>query len=391
VPIALAGLVVVVVAVLGILLIHASQQFTRAVSGMMPDWHIPGLGSIRGWVAGATDAFNRQVLGVFAYALDPLAQLLQVPVRWLQKHLTGWLHAAAGALTVLTYLRTALIPFVLNKAIGYALTLYHAALAALVAARAELTALINYVQAHAIALISAVELRLLSAITAARAELTALINYVQAHAITLISAVESRLLSAIVAARAELTALINYVQAHAIAYTNAVAAALSTEIAGVRAWLIAYCDATVARVVNAAIANEHILLGQALAIAWPRALTEIDAVIATADKDFADALANLRSLRGLSLANPFAVVGALVGVVTALLRFTRDCTIPNCRNLSQVGRDLQELFSLVEGDIIIGLLAAAAKDPGGVGRDALAVARPVLTDAADHVRGQVAA
>ena len=357
-PIVLAGLALVLVAALGMLLIHGQQQFTRSVAGLMPSWHIPGLGSIRDWVNAAGNAFATQLVGVFGYALTPLAHLIQVPVRWLMKHLTGWLAAGVAVLNVLTYLRTALIPWVLN---------------------------------HLSTALSAVESRLLSLLAAARAQLTALISYVQAHLVALISAVETAVLSALAAARAELVALISYVQAHLVAYIAASIAAVRTELAITKAWLIAYCDAKVAQVVAAAVANEHVLLGRALAATWPRALDEIDAVIATADKDFADALANLRGLRGISLANPFAVLGALAGVLTGLLRFTRDCTIPNCRNLSQVGRDIQELFGVVEGEALIGLLAAAYRDPAAVGRGALDVAAPIIQGAADGVRGQVAA
>ena len=390
-PIVLAGLALVLVAVLGMLLLSGYEQFAKATSQLVPDWHIPGFGSPRQWWNAAAGALGASVAGVFAYSLGPLAHLIQVPVRWLQKHLSGWLAAGVAVLHVLTYLRTSLIPWVLNAAITRANQLYLAARAYAASLVTELRTLLSAVETRLLNLVSAVELRVLALLAAAVAGLHALVSAVELRLLGLLSAVESRLLALVSAVELRLLGLLSAVESRLLALVSAVVAELRTELAVTKAWLIAYCDATVARVVNAALANEHVLLGRALAATWPRALDEIDQVIAAADTDFAAALANLRGLRGLSLANPFAVVGALAGVLTGLLRFTRDCTIPNCRNLSQVGRDLQELFAVVEGEALIGLLVAAAHDPGGVGRAALDVAAPLITDAADGIRGQVAA
>lgn len=390
-PIVLVGLAAVLIAILGMLLINGYEQFVRGTSNLVPDWHIPGFGSPRQWWNAAANALLTGLVGTFGMTLAPLAQFVQIPVRWLMKHITGWLTAGLAILNVLTYLRTALIPWVLNHAVTYATSLYHAALNYAAHLHAVAVGLINYVQAHLVALISAVESAVLAALVAARAELLALINYVQAHLVALLSAVQTALVAAIVAARAELLALIDYVQAHVIGYIDQLVHELAGELAYTKAWLIAYCDAKVAAVVNAAVQGEHVLLGRALAGIWPRVIASVDGAIDVAGEDFRDVVADLKAIPRAIEDNPAVAAAGAATAIDALVKLARDCVMPNCRNLSGVGRELQSLFGIVEGDLLIGLLAEAAHDPEAVARGALDVARPILDGAVSIVRDQVAA
>ena len=381
----------VVIALVATLLILAAAVIMEAFKQALPDWHLPGFGSIADWWGHQIASVAHWTARQFGQAIHPLEQLVTWPISWVQRNWTAIMRTSAAILHALTYWTVSAIPWLIDHVKAYALYLYNGAMAYATAAiaqvRAEIgavyTSLYNFVGARIAAVVNLANY-LAAQVRAYAAALAAELR-------TEIGAVYTTLYNFVASRIAAVVALANYLTAQATAYAAALAAELRDDIAATRAALIAYCDAKVAQVVDAAIANEHVLFGSAIAAVWPRALDEVDAVIAAADKDFADAIANLRGLRGISLANPFAVVGALVGVVTGLLRFTRDCTIPNCRNLSQVGRDLQSLFGMVESDLLIGFIAEAAHDPAGVAASVHELLGPVLAEAADTVRSQTAA
>lgn len=56
-----------------------------------------------------------------------------------------------------------------------------------------------------------------------------------------------------------------------------------------------------------------------------------------------------------------------------MTRALADCVIPNCRNLSKVGRDLQDIFAAVEGVALLGFIAAAVHDPQGTASEAVSI------------------
>lgn len=94
---------------------------------------------------------------------------------------------------------------------------------------------------------------------------------------------------------------------------------------------------------------------------------ELERVIGTDDAAILEAIKALpRELPG-----SIAAVAALAGVTTlTLTRYLRDCGIPNCKNLSQFGRDLQGLLAVVEDasflDFIIGLIHNPSGAAGAV-------------------------
>ena len=61
-------------------------------------------------------------------------------------------------------------------------------------------------------------------------------------------------------------------------------------------------------------------------------------------------------------------MGDMATVTRVLTRALADCVVPNCRNLSKYGRDLQGLFGLVEGAALLAFIAEIIRDPEGAAR-----------------------
>lgn len=108
---------------------------------------------------------------------------------------------------------------------------------------------------------------------------------------------------------------------------------------------------------------------QPIQATWPILLAEL-AGATTAAGD------GLPQLRALIDQVPHAAPATLPEAAAAPLDITRvltramtDCTIPNCRNLSKYGRDLQGLGTLLGAAGLLAFLAYAVEDPAGAARN----------------------
>lgn len=376
----------VVIALLVLLCLLAVRQLMVALSQALPDWHIPGFGSIAGHVASAADRVYQFVLSQLGSALSAMVRLLSMPIQYFTWLFSGISDALAQAYRLGAHLVTVVIPstihaltglinYVQAHAIAYAASLYRLAIAATVAAEARVTGLISYVQAHIAAYALSLYRSALVLLAAAEARLAALISYVQIAVVHYADFLYSQAVALVAAAEARALA-------HALSlYHSAVALVESRYRAA-----IAYADAAIGAAITALQQHEHVLIGKALAAVWPRVIANVDSAIAVADKDFADAIADLKAI---GRAVPTDAAGAIAGTalgIAALVKLAEDCVMPNCRNLSKYGRDIQSLFGVVEGAMLIGLLAECAHDPAGVADEARSVLSPVLTGAGDLVR-----
>lgn len=89
--------------------------------------------------------------------------------------------------------------------------------------------------------------------------------------------------------------------------------------------------------------------------------------------------------------NVAAAIGALTTVTTALTVLARDCTVPNCRNLSKYGNELAGLMGALEAGLVWELAAAAAADPEGTASAVRHIVGPVARTGADVVQALIRA
>lgn len=113
---------------------------------------------------------------------------------------------------------------------------------------------------------------------------------------------------------------------------------------------------------------------------WPILIAELAGATAAAGPD----LAGLRELiKAVPTRAPATLGEAATDPQTidrVLLRALADCVIPNCRNLSKAGRDLQSLFGAVEGLAMLAFIAEIIHDPARAADDTVTVADPVMRD-----------
>lgn len=90
------------------------------------------------------------------------------------------------------------------------------------------------------------------------------------------------------------------------------------------------------------------------------AISDLVGVIGTTD---ADILAGVRAIP-VSIPLDLAGVIAMAGATTLILtRYLKDCGIPNCQNLSQLGKDVQALLGLVDDASFLAFLTQIIQHP----------------------------
>lgn len=355
----------ILIALLCVLLAWALVQFAQVVGRLLPDWHIPGFGSLRGTVTNAAAAAEAGIKSAVQSAARPLAQFILAPIivlRTLFDRLGDNVVAATSALVGITgHLIPAWVT-TLRTAITSART---QAFAHADQAVAGLAHTVGADVANLMHAIDSAEATLLADLSRTRAELVALIgsdvSTLHADLVRVSQALQHNIdasfgnsLSLLRSVQASLTAAISAAESRAVnlahGLVNAAVSELDKAIDVAKAAVLAEVDA--------------LAHGVCLPL-WPSVTAGIDAIDKAAAGAFTDTLQGLRAIpRDIPTTLPLALSG-VVSVVTALERFTADCTIPNCKNLSGFGRDLQALFGLVEDGVIVALLVEAARDPQG--------------------------
>lgn len=125
---------------------------------------------------------------------------------------------------------------------------------------------------------------------------------------------------------------------------------------------------------------------QALDRVWPDADQAIDGLRQALGGGFPDVQDLLGALGGLGAAGLLgALIRSLAGTA-ALTQLAEDCIVPNCRNLSQFGRDLQGLLGDVPAAAMLAWFIFLVADPSGWAADTYAAGEAVATAATTAAR-----
>jgi len=364
----LPALAVALVAMLAVIAFFGAETFGHIVAHLIPG-NIPIVGDR---IRNAVDGFaQRSVTALKAYVavkIAPFADLVKFPAAALRVHLSTILDTLTGLGHNQAAIIRAVIPAEINKV---ALRLL-----------ADIARTDAYIKTSEAAL--AGELRADIARTDAyiRTSEAALAGELRGEVAHLAGYVDSRVTDVARALRGDI--------ARTDAALTAAAAGLLDQLHGAEstlAGLIGQAAAGAVRAAEGAVTAD--VLGP-WGLAWPDisgAVTGLEGVIAD---DLPQLGALIRSLPRELPADLAGTVGITAALSTVLLRYLRDCGVPNCRNLGKFGRDLQELLRVVEGGSLLGLVAAAARDPAGTGRAVVDVLGPVVSEAAGQARAMVA-
>lgn len=378
-------LVAVLLAVMAVLIILALKPLSTLIKVVFAQ--VPLIGS---WVGDHLSAAAESGVALLTGFLDayvaPLARVLTYPIYVLQRlfdAITGALHAIAGTLAHVIKVTLPWMLGVLRADIRIAVDRLDAATHALIGSvkaflLGEIAAAVAMVRAD----LEIVRVRLGHAIDVLRADTTAAVRAVERDIASTVTLARTLAAGALAAA----TALAWRLYHDAVAYVDATAASLRALIgAGV-----AQAEATAARLAAdaeaAAIKAVDVEAAAVAAVAWPVITDEINALEGILATDLPDIGAAVRAIpRDIpgDLAATLAGVGALS---IPMIRFLRECGVPNCRNLGSLGRDLQALLGLVEDVAFIGLITELITDPSGAARDIESTLGALATDTINGAR-----
>lgn len=383
------GAAAVVIAIMAILLILAAAQFGKALAAVMPTWHIPGLGSITGWITGMIGKGIAAQLAFLDQYAAPAVTFLTAPVIVLENMFDTVNRAFSGVYHALEHLAKVSLPYLLSVAVHDIAVAYGKLVYAIAVAKAAVLASLTYwvavVRQEAAQLYAKALYAVALAESALRAELSYWVNALRAEAAQILAQARYAANAVEAVVTAKLAYWVNTLRAEAAAAISGLTGYVNTEINAVKA----FATATAIQAANAAIGALNRIIAADLVSPWTQVAEGVQGLIDEADKDFTDVVDGLKKI---DLSIPTDVVGAIAGVAAIaipLLRLAKDCTMPNCRNLSQVGRDLQSIFGMVEGGAFIALLGAAASDPAGFAHDINSTIGTVVNDAVGIVRNEV--
>lgn len=166
------------------------------------------------------------------------------------------------------------------------------------------------------------------------------------------------------AAVTDLDGLVSSAITTADAYATSLFNRVETDLANGIATAQTYTQTALAGVAGVITTDIDNAISGAISGIWADVDTATQAAIGVIGTDLPDIAAGLKAIPRAIPAD-IAGVSALTGATAwALSRYLEECGIPNCRNLSAVGRDLQDLFAIVGDASFLTFLLALIRDPG---------------------------
>lgn len=387
---AVAPMAAVLIALLALLLIYALEVFGKALAHLLPSFvpGIPGLNP-RSWIEAGVGLLQSAIRWIIGDVIRPAIGLFARPVI----AVFGWIASierfVVTAATEVGWIVNVAVPEALDAAKAYALRWARAAEA--YAASLYHRAIAYVVEKYHAAIAYAHQLYVAAEHYAARK----------------VAALESTALHWYHLATAAAAAAITTAETFTKTYTHALTASLQASIDAVRATVTSelavaerYADTAVADLsravqdsIGTAVAGVITVVDvdsiAGLASAWPGLIDDVDALAGVIATDLPDIGAAVRAIPRAIPTDLAAALTAVGAISIPMLRYMARCGVPNCRNLSQLGRDLSELAGAIEAGAFLALLVGLAADPigtahwlsdnvGGLASDAVHDARSLL-------------
>lgn len=374
---AIPALVAVAAALIALMAVYAIAYLVKIVGHMMPDWSLPGYSQLRAYVLASAAIALDAIRNAMTAALAPIGRVIEYPV------------------TVATHLFDALVENI-GRAVSTLHWVVNTYVPHLVAnLRADARTWVNNLTDRLTRVAAAT---LAHAIAWARlhvANLAARLDRIVVRIDTRVGSLADRVGRVLTRALAAAAAAEVHAVSRAEGYTDRAIHNLAgrvTDVAGaVRAGVQTaetYADRAVragvdtaetyaTKAAGAAAAGLAASAAVAAAPAWGRITDEATSLAGVLGADLPGIGAAVRAIPKVDVSD---LPGVLTGVATAVLpalRFMETCGIPNCRNLSAFGRDLQQFLGLLGDAELIALLARMITDPAGAAADVSSVGNVV--------------
>lgn len=343
--------------------------------------------SLGGWLDDARAALMRSS----SSALHGMTRIWHTCAAWIENVLYKISYAQTAIVTTIEHIATSQVPRLYRAALSWAthqaLTVYHAALgwyhdalAGIAAARAWAVQVGLSVlhQSLAFATLQYHAAVAYAAVLFAQAETNLARDIAAARAFTSVKVAELARATEAEISRAESisVSLFRTAEADALREIGSLDAKVSAELAAG---------------ISGLVTDLEVLGNRAVSEVWPDALRDIDALKQVLGDSFPDIQSLLKYLEGAGAAGLIgALIRALAGSAVAT-RALEDCVIPNCKNLSQLGRELSQLGSAASTAALLGWLAFIATDPVTAADDTVAVADPFINDIFGPLAGLLSA
>jgi hypothetical protein len=367
-------------AIVALLTLYATGALARAMASFLPNWHIPGLGHLRdavisgishalGWIGNFMD----DTVHALAYFLNAI---VTVPLRLFNGMLSG-IEAAA---TVTSWTVRTFVPRELGS-------LRRWTSAGLAAAHAYVVSWIRALQ-HSIAAVAAAA----HAYTAAwvhnlQATISAGLAVAHTYTATWVGRLQRTAAADLAAAEAyarATAATISGTLAHDIASVDGRLSATAASLSATVATDVVQLEGKIAAAASSATAAALGVISTDIEHVIARELADITGAIGAAEGvaagDFADVLDWIRGIDISKITDIAGVTALTIGITGALTRYLEKCGMPNCRNLSRFGRDLQALFRFVDDAALLALFIDLAVRPEAAAREFVAVVATPLED-----------
>jgi ABC-type multidrug transport system fused ATPase/permease subunit len=380
--VAVAGLGVVVAALAALLLLYGARLLGQFIGQLVPNWHIPGLGNIRGAVMGAIDSALQAVESTIQAAIGPVENWLRAPFHALQHLIDATITALESAFSAVarvwhaagelfkyatTYAHSLFhtLQVLLGDAIKY-LGLYAHTLYTL--AIRYSAALFRYATSYAHELVHGLQVLLGDAIRYLGQYAHTLYSLAVKYAAELFKFSTTYAHGLYEAALAEAGRLFDAAARDALAWARAAEQAAK-----------AYASAAIAAA-SRVIATD---ITTPVEQAWVAIRDDVAAIEQILGADLPDVKAIVRRIDVARVGDIATAAGALAAVDVLVLRYLRDCGIPGCKSLSGLIRELPRLFELVEGAAFLAFLVDMCHDPAGTAGEVESVAGGIITDTVD--------
>lgn len=380
------ALTAIMAALLALLILWGVVVIVRAIAKIIPDSGFPGAGALHSLLVNLAQAAMAAVQWVMADFIRPVIDFVLAPVYRFLDFMRGLATFASTMADSWDWLLNELYRD-FGKAKDWAT---HEAKVA---------------EGWALDKIHALHDLLHAGILAARALAAHLVHAAVVELHLAIHAVKAQLYDSLHAVEHDLTKLIDHAEHLAAAATIAVAhdlvdvkQQLYGSLHAAEQDLSKLIDSTAAVTLHAAerftTTSIHDIVGVitvdipgVVAPVWRGLLGDVDVLEGVLGTDFPDLsglLGDLAGVHGLDTALSLAGTATMARVLS---RYLTQCGIPNCRNLSGVGRALQELFGLVGDAAFLAVLAELIADPQGAAQEVEsvvgAIVSPIVSGARD--------
>lgn len=387
-PIAIPGIALACAAIFAVIILWATGAFAKAVAGLIPK-DVPIIGRLHNLILaigaiaiGALQWIMADIIGpAFAFIAKPvlaIVQFLESVQQFTRSMASSWL-----------WLLNSALPAIIAKLEKYA------------------HALVTALRAYVVKLYHAAEKYAHTLVTAARAYALSLYHDAVKYAHDLVHAARAYAHDIVAAEIAARTAAVAVVHTYAHDLYRAVEKdlgltrkALEAEIASITS--ISLPDISKAIAVGVQQAEDY--ANTAVVGAIGALTTDVVTPVAQSIDGLIDDVGKLAGVIGTDLPDiralvdeiplslPLSIAG-VTGLSLALsrvaIKYMERCGVPNCRNLSKIGRDLQELFGAIEGAAFLGLVGYMVADPDGAAREAEQVLGSVAGDLVGAARNLI--